>query len=136
MNAVVDTNVIAYYLLGTQPFAEECQTFWNRINEAYSPALWQAEITNVLWMAVQRKVISAEESSQRLRLAAGLEIHSVPIRHLWRGALIRSIASGISAYDTLFVELSARRKLFLATFDNQLLQKFPDFARRPASLHA
>jgi predicted nucleic acid-binding protein len=96
--------------------------------------LWQAEIVNVLWMAVRKKVITANEGVSKLQLAAGLGIHSVPIRQLWRGGLVRSIDSGISAYDTLFVELAIRRKLFLATFDAQLLRAFPDVARRPAAL--
>ena len=28
MTAVVDTNVIAYYLLGTEPFLDEVRQFW------------------------------------------------------------------------------------------------------------
>jgi predicted nucleic acid-binding protein len=35
-------------------------------------------------------------------------------------------------YDTLFVELAARKKLPLATFDAALLKAFPDIAARPA----
>jgi predicted nucleic acid-binding protein len=36
-------------------------------------------------------------------------------------------------YDTLFVELAAQRDLQLATFDAQLLEKFPEIAKRPHS---
>jgi len=134
VNAVADTNVAAYYLLETEPFAEECGAFWKRADGVWAPALWQAEIINVLWMAVRTKIITPNESFRRLRLAAGLGIQFVPIRHLWRGALMRSIESGISAYDTLFVELAGRRNLPLATFDAQLLRAFPAIARRPYTL--
>jgi predicted nucleic acid-binding protein len=134
MNAVVDTNVIAYYLLGTEAFAEECQAFWKRVEETAAPALWQAEIVNVLWMAVRKKIITPAESSHKLRFAAGLGIQSVPIRQMWRGALIRSIDSGVCAYDTLFVELAVRKNVRLATFDAQLLKAFPEIAKRPAGL--
>jgi predicted nucleic acid-binding protein len=134
MNAIVDTNVVAYYLLGTEPFSEECKDFWRRARQTAAPGLWRAEVANVLWMAVRTKVISSEESFEKLRLAAGLRIRSTPIHHLWHGALIRSIQSGVPAYDTLFVELAARRKLHLATFDVQLLRTFPDIAKRPSVL--
>jgi len=134
MNAVVDTNVVAYYLLGTGSFTEECRDFWKRIRGVTAPGLWQAEIVNVLWMAVRTKVISSDESLKKLRFAAGLGIQAVPVRQLWRGALMRSIDSGVSAYDTLFVELAIRRKLRLATFDAQLLRFFPEIATRPGAL--
>ena len=132
MKAVVDTNVVAYYLLGTEPFASECRNFWKRAEEVFAPALWHAEIISVLWMAVRNKVISPDESAVRLRLAGSLGIHTVPIRQLWRGALLRSLGSGLSTYDTLFVELAVRKGLRLATFDRQLIRTFSPIATRPA----
>jgi predicted nucleic acid-binding protein len=134
MNAVVDTNVVAYYLLNTEPHAEECRQFWKRIAGVTAPASWQAEILNVLWMAVRTKVISSDESLRKLRSAARLGIHAVPVRQLWRGSLIRAIQSGLSPYDILFVELAVRRKIKLATFDSQLLRAFPDVAMRPSAI--
>ena len=134
MNAVVDTNVVAYYLLNTEPHAEECRQFWRRIAGVTAPASWQAEILNVLWMAVRTKVITSDESVRKLRSAAGLGIHAVPVRQLWRGSLIRAIQSGLSPYDILFVELAVRRRRKLATFDSQLLRAFPDVAMRPSAI--
>ncbi len=134
MNAVVDTTVVAYYLLDTEPHVEECQQFWKRIAGVAAPASWQAEILSVLWMAVRTKVITSDESVSKLRTAARLGIQGVPVRQLWRGSLIRSIHSGISPYDVLFVELAVRRKIKLATFDVQLLRTFPDVAKRPSAI--
>jgi predicted nucleic acid-binding protein len=135
MNVIVDTNVVAYYLLNTEPYAEECRQFWRRVRDVAAPASWQAEILSVVWMAARTRVISPAESVTKLRAAARLGIQAVPMRQLWRGALIRSIHSGISPYDVLFVELAIRRQMQLATFDAQLLRTFPEIAKRPAVIH-
>ena len=135
MNVIVDTNVVAYYLLNTEPYAEECRQFWRRVRDVAAPASWQAEILSVVWMAARTRVISPAESITKLRAAARLGIQAVPMRQLWRGALIRSIHSGISPYDVLFVELAIRRQMQLATFDAQLLRTFPEIAKRPAAIY-
>jgi predicted nucleic acid-binding protein len=135
MNAVVDTNVVAYYLLNTEPHAEECREFWKHIGDVAAPASWQAEILNVVWMAARTRVITPDESVTKLRAAARLGIQPVPVRQLWRGALIRSIHSGISPYDVLFVELAIRRHVKLATFHAQLLRTFPEVAKRPSEIY-
>lgn len=134
MRTVVDTNVVAYFLLGTQPFVDEARRFWRAVGEPIAPALWEAELANVVWMAVRAGIVSAEEGSKRLDLAARLGIHSVPSRTLWQGALFRSVESGVAVYDTLFVELAGRDRLPLATFDTRMLTAFPDIAKRPGDL--
>jgi len=48
--------------------------------------------------------------------------------------LLRAHQSGVAVYDTLFVELAARERLPLATFDAALLRVFPNIAARPAAL--
>jgi predicted nucleic acid-binding protein len=53
---------------------------------------------------------------------------------LWAGAVSRALAADHPAYDTLFVELAVRESTPLATFDQKVLQRFPDVARRPAAL--
>lgn len=136
MKAVLDTNVVAYLLLGTEQYVDEARTFVAALDEAQAPALWEAELVNVLWMATRRNVLTLEEAAGRLRLADSLAIVSVPNRTLWQGALVRACQSGIAVYDTLFVELAARRQLPLATFDAALHKAFPDIAIRPAALMA
>ena len=134
LKAVVDTNVVAYLLLGTEQYVQEAQTFLASLGEAHAPALWEAEITNVLWMATRHKILTIEEAINRLTLAGSLGIHTVPNRTLWQGALVRSHQSGVAVYDTLFVELATRERLPLATFDAALLKAFPNIAARPAVL--
>jgi len=134
VKAVVDTNVIAYVLLGTERYVEEARAFLASIGEAHAPAIWEAEIANVLWMATRHKILTIDEAISRLTMAAGLGIHTVPNRTLWQGALMRAHQSSVAVYDTLFVELAARERLPLATFDAALLKAFPNIAVRPAAL--
>ncbi len=134
MKAVVDTNVIAYLLLGTDQFVEEAQGLMAALTEAWAPALWEAELANALWMATRHNVLTLDEAGKRLTLANGFRIHSVANRTLWHGALVRAHASNVAVYDTLFVELACREQLPLATFDDALLKAFPDIAVRPGSL--
>jgi predicted nucleic acid-binding protein len=134
MKAVVDTNVLAYFLLGTRPFVEEASRFWHALDGALAPSVWEAELANVLWMAVRADVILAEEGRRLLGLAAKMGIQSVPSRTLWHGALERAVQSGVAVYDTLFVELARRENLPLATFDAKVIAAFPDVAVRPKVL--
>ena len=134
MRAVVDTNVIAYYALGTPEFDAEVREFWRRVEDPIAPALWEAELGNVLWMSVRGGVLSKEDAPTKLHLAARLGIHSVSVRKLWQGALQRALQSGVAVYDTLFVELADREQLPLATFDNKVLATYPDIAKRPKDL--
>ena len=134
MKSVVDTNVVAYYLLGTEPFVDEVRQFWRTVDDASAPAHWEAELANAVWMAVRTGVLPTEEGHQKLDLAARLGIESVPNRSLWQPALTRAMSSGAAVYDTLFVELAVLRELPLATFDRNILKKFPEIARRPRSL--
>jgi predicted nucleic acid-binding protein len=134
VRAVVDTNVVAYYLLGTEPFAEEARRFWHGLEGAVAPALWEAELANVVWMAVRTGAVSLEEGNRRLGLAGRLGIQSIPNRKLWHDALNRATQSAVAVYDTLFVELAARERLPLATFDVKVLKAFPEIAQRPGAL--
>ena len=70
MKAVVDTNVVAYLLLGTEGFIDEARTCLTTVSHPLAPAHWEAELTNVLWMAVRAGVLPPAEGPVRLSLAA------------------------------------------------------------------
>jgi predicted nucleic acid-binding protein len=133
---IVDTNVVAYYLLGTEPFVDEVRQFWRDIAESWAPAHWEAELANTIWMAVRTGALARDEGHMKLDMAARLGIRPVPIRSLWQRALTRALDSRVAVYDSLFVELAAQRDLKLATFDVELLKTFPDIAQRPGSFSA
>jgi predicted nucleic acid-binding protein len=136
MRVVVDTNVVAYYLLGNPLFESETQEFWGGLREPLAPALWEAELTNVVWMSIRAGVLEAAEGLTKLHLARRLGIHTVATRALWHGALVRSVQTGIAVYDTLFVELAEREGVALATFDKTLLRSWPQIAQRPGDIRA
>jgi len=129
--AVIDANVVLYYLLETHPFVEECQTFWRGVGAVCAPASWEAEVMNALWLAVRAKVLPEEEALSRLRTCAQLGIVSIAVRGLWEGALTRAVLSGHPPYDVVYVELAFRLMLPLVTFDRALLKRFPETAIRP-----
>lgn len=134
MKAVVDTNVVAYLLLGTAAFVDEARACFERVVTPLAPSHWEVELANVIWMAVRAGVLTANDGPARLGLARRLGIESVATSALSQGALLRAIESGVSVYDTLFVELAARAACPLVTFDKALLKAFPDVACRPRDL--
>jgi predicted nucleic acid-binding protein len=131
MKAVVDTNVVAYFLLGTEAFVDEARTCFETVSSLVAPAHWEAELTNVVWMAIRAGALTSEEGPTRLGLARRLGIESVATTTLCQGALLRAVTAGVSVYDTLFVELAARVACPLVTFDRAILRAFPSIARRP-----
>ncbi len=134
MKVVVDTNVVAYLLLGTEAFLDEAKACFNTVSNPVAPAHWEAELTNVVWMAVRSGILPPAEGPVRLGLARHLGIESVNTATLCQGALLRSVTSGIAVYDTLFVELAVRAGGPLVTFDKALIKAFPDIAIRPRDL--
>jgi predicted nucleic acid-binding protein len=130
MKAVVDTNVVAYYLLGSPDVAADVRKFWQQAGEVMAPSLWEAELANTLWMAVRAGVLPEGEVAAKLTQAARLGIHFVPVRTLWHGALMRSLHSKVAVYDTLFVELADREQVPLVTYDKKILDTYPDIARK------
>jgi predicted nucleic acid-binding protein len=131
MSVVVDTNVVAYLVLGSSDFGEESRAFWRDADELLAPASWEAELANVVWMAVRTGRVSAAVGILKLQIASRLGINSIAVRALWQGALARAVASDVPAYDTLFVELADREQVPLVTFDRKLLAAYPDIAKRP-----
>ncbi len=131
LSAVVDTNVVAYYLLASEPFVDEVSAFWRRVSEAFAPASWEVELANLLWLAVRAQVLDLAQAQRRLELARQLGISTTPVCDLWMSALALAAASGQPACDTVFVELALRLELPLVTFDRRLLEAFPTVARRP-----
>lgn len=134
VSVVVDTNVIVYLLLRTEPFRAECDEFWQAASGAGAPEHWAAEFSNAIWRAVQAGLITAASADVRLVAAERLQITSVRTADLWHGALARSASTGLAVYDTLFVELAEQSGCPLVTFDAAVLRAYPGVARRPREL--
>ncbi len=85
-------------------------------------------------MNIQQGGLDLEVGLARLLLTARLGIVSIDQAELWEAAIRRAFDANHPAYDTLFVELAARESIPLVTFDNGILTKFPDIAKRPHNL--
>jgi predicted nucleic acid-binding protein len=97
-----------------------------------APALWEAELAKVIRMSIRGSVRSKENAPAKLRL--GTTRNSLDLCP--QAVARRALGSGVTAYDTGFVELAHREQLSLATFDNKLLKTYPDIAKRPKDLIA
>lgn len=134
MKAVIDTNVVAYLLLGTEGYIDEARACLTTVSHPIAPAHWEAELANVVWMAVRAGILPVSEGPVRLSLARRLGVESMATATLCQGALLRSVSSGVAVYDTLFVELAARTGCPLLTFDKAVIKAFPAVAMRPRDL--
>lgn len=136
VKVIADTNVIAYYLLGTEDFYAETREFWDSTVLVMAPVHWQAEWANVVWLTARAGVFPWADVPHLLAMANRLAIWTEPLPPLWAGAVARSARSGVAVYDTLFIELAVQQDCRLVTFDQQVLRAFPGIACRPRDLLA
>ena len=128
---VVDTNILAYYVLGTEPFREEVAELFLEPLELIAPDSWQSEFLNVLWQTIRFQKISLFCGLELLEEVGRLLSWTVPVGSLWREALVAAEEYNCSTYDTLFVALAEREDCDLLTYDQRLLTVFPKIAKRP-----
>ena len=131
---VVDTNVLAYYTLGTTPFCEEISELLSKPVELIAPDSWRAELLNVVWQAARAGAIQVGHGLELLEEVEKLLDRSVPVRSIWREALVCAQEHDISTHDTLFIVLAEREQLDLLTYDRRLLAAFPHTARSPGRM--
>jgi predicted nucleic acid-binding protein len=129
---VVDTNILAYYILGTEPFNEELDGVFSMPLELIAPDSWQAEFLNVLSQTIRFRKISLFHGLELLEEVGGLLSWTVPVGSLWREALVAAEEYDCSTHDTLFTALAEREGCDLLTYDQRLLTRFPEIAKRPA----
>ena len=128
---VVDTNVLVYYALNTAPFREEVAALFSKPFELLAPESWRVEFLNVIWQAIRSGAISREHGLELLEEAEHLLDRSVPIRSLWREALVCADQYNCSTYDTLFVVLAELERCGILTYDRLLLKVFPTITKTP-----
>src|ERR1700719_646057 len=89
---------------------------------ALAPSLWPLEVLNGLLMAERRRRVDAR---RRHRLAGFLRalpviLDSETADHAWTVTVRLAERHKLSAYDAAYLELAQRRKLPLATLDEEL----------------
>jgi predicted nucleic acid-binding protein len=88
------------------------------------PAHWRLEVGNALLMAERRGRIRAGRVDAVWRLLAALpiEVDAETNARAWEGAAELARRHGLTLYDAAYLELAARRRLPLATFDGALVR--------------
>ena len=128
---VVDTNALAYLLLGGDQTPHARAAFLKDPAWA-APLLWRSELRSVLATHLRRKHLSLADALLVMReaetLLAGAEYLAESER-----VLALAASSRCSAYDCEFVAVAERLGVPLVTSDAEVLASFP---KRAVSLEA
>ena len=93
------------------------------------PDLFWVELANVLWKAVRRGEMLADNAAAAISFVRDLDIGTVPSFDLVPQALVLAVSHGRTVYDSLYVVLAMQSKSELITADerlaNALAARFP-----------
>ena len=123
---VFDTMVLAYALLGVEPFREDAVKALGKSEDIVVPDFFFVEFTNVLWQWVRTGDVVLDRAVALFRDAETLVTEVVAASQLRDQALEFAVARNVSAYDTFFVALAVKRGSKLVSSDRELLRKFPE----------
>lgn len=123
MSLVLDTSVTVARLYSSETTHAIADVFERVIAAgAWVPALWRLEVANVLEMGVRRGRTDAGFRDAALR-----DLGLLPIRvdsdtdaHAWGATLLLAEKHRLTLYDAAYLELALRRRLPLATLDEEL----------------
>lgn len=121
---VVDTNVIAYFLIPGD-YTESARAALRKDSEWAAPLLWRSEFRNVLALFLYKDQLSDSQALRIMQEAESLmrgREYEVPSAQV----LSSSAASGCVACDCEFVALAQELGIPLVTSDSQVLAAFPD----------
>jgi predicted nucleic acid-binding protein len=123
---VVDTNVVAYYLLGGPEAGAATATLF-RDPDWVAPPLWRSEFRSVVAKHMRFRELSLEGAAaifDRAERLFGHREHPVDSAHV----LALAMESGCSTYDCEFVSLAMQRQAKVVTADGRLVRAFPGVA--------
>jgi len=111
---VADTSVLIK-LIVPEPRSDLARRL--RGEDIAAPALWIAEIANVLWRKVQTKEISDSQASSLLRILMSGAIRTLAMEDMAQSALAMAHALGHPVYDCFFLEAAIRENTYIVTDD-------------------
>ena len=121
---VVDASVAAAWLLGEPALAARAHAVLQSLARARMlvPAIWQAEVGNVLVVKERQQRIDAACAQRFLHLLEGLdcEVDAAAATTTFDRVLPLARRHQLSAYDAVYLELALRAQAPLATFDEAL----------------
>ena len=125
MSFVVDNSVALAWCFEDE-HTQTAMDLLDRVAEtgAFAPSLWPLEVLNGLLMAERRGRVDA---TRRHRLAGFLRALPVTLDtetadHAWTATVRLAERHRLSVYDAAYLELAQRRKLPLATLDEDLIK--------------
>ena len=91
-------------------------------DSATVPGIWLLEVGNVLLLAERRKSLSAAARRDHLADLSRLPIviDHATASHAWHDTMALAERHGLTLYDAVYLELSLRQQLPIATFDAAL----------------
>jgi predicted nucleic acid-binding protein len=122
---IVDTNVIAYAVLGPAEVREKAWRALAAVDVVVVPDLFFAEYGNVVWQWARRPGVGVTDFLGALDHAESLVERVLPTEQLWRAAVGLALRHGHPMYDAVFVAAAERLGSKVLTFDRGLLRAFP-----------
>ncbi len=122
MPMVVDTSVTMAWCFDDEA-SHETDAVLDRLqqDEAFVPAVWQLEVTNVLLVAERRGRMTEAQATRFLDLLLRLPIRIDASQTDVTAVLATGRRHGLSAYDAAYLLLAERLGVPLATLDNKLV---------------
>lgn len=125
---IVDTNVIAYAVLGPEEHRESAWQALATVDSVVVPDLFFTEYGNVVWQWARRLAPGVADFLGALDHGEALVERVVPAEGLWRAAVGLALRHDHAVYDAVFVAAAERLDTRLLTFDRALLASFPERA--------
>ena len=123
MSLVLDASVtLAWILPSERTPAIEAVLETVVSSGAVVPELWRIEVANILLVSVRRSRITHAYRDESLEDLSGLAIaiDNETSVHAWSRTLALADKHGLTLYDAVYLELSHRLELPLATLDDDL----------------
>ena len=119
MIAILDVSAAIEIILKKDK-AQKYQKICESTSWVIAPALYMAEISNVLWKYSKAKIITQEESIEYVENGIELIDDFIDMKELWKEALGEGIKNCHSIYDMFYAVLARRNEGILLTNDKEL----------------
>jgi predicted nucleic acid-binding protein len=123
MSLILDSSVALAWLYSDET-TDAIRDVFDLVTEkgAWVPAIWRLEVANILEMGVRRGRSDAAFRDAALADLAHLPITLDPETHqqAWGATALLAARHRLTVYDAAYLELAQRRRLPLATLDQQL----------------
>jgi len=123
---IVDTNVIAYAVLGSKEHREQAWQALATVDAVVVPDLFFAEFGSVVRQWARRLKPGVADFIGALDHGEALVERVVPTESLWRAAVGLALRHDHAVYDAVFIVAAERLETKLVTFDRALLAAHPE----------